>query len=64
MLLQFYTILYETSVCAYVIALRYRYALDKTLKFCFGFLFCEIKFFHDSSYIEGQLSVTDESTNA
>ena len=28
MLLQFYTILYEKSVCAYVMAWRYGYALD------------------------------------
>ena len=33
MLLQFYTILYETSVCAYVLARRYGYALDKFLSF-------------------------------
>ena len=52
MLLQFYTILFETSVCAYVMAWRYGYALDKILKFCFCFLFCELKLFHDSSYIQ------------
>ena len=50
MLLQFYTILYETSVCAYVMALRYGYAFDKILKFCFCFLFCTLKLFHDKSY--------------
>ena len=49
--LQFYTILHETSVCAYVMAYSYGYALDKILKFCFCFLFCELKLFHDSSYI-------------
>ena len=50
MLLQFYTALYETSVCAYVMAGRYGYALDKILKFCFCFVFCELKLFHDCSY--------------
>ena len=48
MLIQFYAILYETSVCAYVMARRYGYALDKILKFCFCFLFCEPKLSHDS----------------
>ena len=37
MLLAFYTILYETSVCAYVMARRYEYALDEILKFYFFF---------------------------
>ena len=46
MLLQFYTILY-----AYVMAWRYWYAWDKIPKFCFCFMFCEIKLIHDSSYI-------------
>ena len=26
--------------------------LDKILMFCFGFLFCELKLFHESSYIQ------------
>ena len=29
-------------------------ALDKILKLCFCFLFCELKLFHDSSYIQRQ----------
>ena len=48
MLLQFYKILYETSVCAYAMAWRYAYALDKILKFWFCFLSCELKLFHDT----------------
>ena len=35
-------ILYETSVCAYVMAWRYGCALDKILMFCFCFLFFEL----------------------
>ena len=37
-----YTILYETSLCAYVMAWTYGYALDRILKFCFCFLFFEL----------------------
>ena len=42
MLLQLYTILYETSICAYVLALRYVYALDKILKFVSVFCFLNL----------------------
>ena len=45
MLLQF-----KTSLCAYVMACKYGYALDKILKFSFCFLFCELKLFHNSLY--------------
>ena len=41
-------------VCDNVMAWRYGYALDKILNFCFCFLFCELKLFHDSSYIQRQ----------
>ena len=41
MLLQFYTILYETAVCPEDMAM---------LWFCFCFLFCKLKLFHNSSY--------------
>ena len=54
MLLQFYTILYKTSVSASVMVWRDGYALDKILKFCFFFLFYELKLFHDTSNIERQ----------
>ena len=54
MLLQFYTIYYETPVCAYVMALIYGYALDEILKICYYFLFCELEIFHDISYIQRQ----------
>ena len=33
-------------VHAYVMACRYGYALAKILKFCFVFLFCELKLLH------------------
>ena len=52
MLLKFYKILYETFVCAYVTALRYGCALDKIFKFGFFVMFCELKLFHDRSYIQ------------
>ena len=56
MLLQFYTIFNETSVLMSwpedidLLSI----ALDKIHKFCFCFLFCELKLFHDSSYIQRQ----------
>ena len=39
---------------SWVSGLKIWICLDKILKFCFFFLFCELKLFHDSSYIQRQ----------